>query len=107
MKRLIRRAAAALLAGVLLLSGCANGSIPAGTAAAKAEGFVPQLDTEAAVQLEVLGYFGNFEALDQVMNDFNQYYPKLTFNYQQVGGSTEEEYMDANPGVDIIMTSSE
>ena len=107
MKRLIRRAAAALLAGVLLLSGCANGSTPAETAAAKAEGFVPQLDTEAAVQLEVLGYFGNFEALDQVMNDFNQYYPKLTFNYQQVGGSTEEEYMDANPGVDIIMTSSE
>lgn len=106
MKRLIRRAAAAALAGLMLLSaGCAQ--TPGTQAAAKAEGFVPQLDTAASVQLEVLGYFGNFEALDQVMNDFNQYYPNLTFNYQQVGGSSEEEYLEANPGVDLIMTSDE
>ena len=105
MKR-IRRAAAAALAGLmLLLSGCSQNS--SSTAAAKTEGFVPKLDTEASVQLDILGYFGNFEALDQVMNDFNQYYPNVTYSYQQVGGASEEEYMDANPGVDIIMTSSE
>ena len=106
MKHGMRRAAAGLLAGLLLLtSGCsATGSTKA---TAEAAGFTPQLDTEAAVQLDVLGFFGNFEALDQVMNDFNQYYPNLTYSYQQVGGSAEEEYMDANPDVDLIMTSND
>lgn len=86
-------------AAVLITSGCA--------AAKTKEDFTPRLDKNAKIQLDMIGFFGNFEALDQVMNDFNQYYPNITYSYQQVGGSKEEAYLDANPGVDIFMTSRE
>lgn len=101
-KHIFRRTAAGILAA-LMLAGCAAGQ-EVGTGS---KGFSPALDTEAALQLEVLGFFGNFEALDQVTNDFNQYYPNITFAYQQVGGSSLEEYLDLNPEVDIFMVSSE
>lgn len=97
-KDLWRRGAAGVLASLLLLTtGC--GAKKENTA------FQPKLDTKASVELNVLGFFGNFEALDQVTNDFNGYYPNVTFNYQQVGGAKTEAYLDANDGVDIFMTS--
>lgn len=70
-------------------------------------GFNPKLDTQASVVLNTAGFFGNFEALDQVVNDFNQYYPNVEFTYEQVGSDTYCDYMDANPGVDILMSSPE
>lgn len=101
MRRGIRCAAAVGLSALLLLtSGCS------GSREEKKEGFQPSLDTKAKVQLDVVGFFGNFEALDQVTNDFNQIYPNVTFSYQQVGGDKEEAYLDANPGTDIFMTSN-
>lgn len=92
------RGTAGILASLLLLT--------TGCGAKKSEtAFQPKLDTKANVELSVLGFFGNFEALDQVTNDFNGYYPNVTFNYQQVGGANTEAYLDANDGVDIFMTS--
>lgn len=99
MNGLTRRSAAVTLSVLLLTSGCAAGK--------KEEGFEPRLDTDAKIQLDMIGFFGNFEALDQVMNDFNNIYPNVTYSYQQIGGSKEEAYLDANPDVDIFMTSSE
>ena len=40
-------------------------------------------------------------------NDFNRYYPDITFSYEQVGGRNLEAYLDANAGVDIMMVSAE
>ena len=101
MKRLIRSGIAAAAAAALAFSmaGCSS------SGSEKAASFDPSLDTSATVQLDAIGYFGNFEALDQVVADFNKYYPNVTFNYQQIGGNDEEAFLDANPGMDIIMTS--
>ncbi len=49
---------------------------------AQAEGFTPRLDKDISVNLDVSGFFGNFEALDQVVNDFNEYYPNITVSYE-------------------------
>ena len=96
-KNVLRRCAAGCLAAMLLMTtGCGAKEEPTG--------FQPKLDTKASVQLDVAGFFGNFEALDQVTNDFNQYYPNVIFNYQQVSGEKEEAYLEANPGIDIFMT---
>lgn len=74
----------------------------------KEEGaFQPGLDTQQKVVLNTTGFFGNFEALDMVTADFNQYYPNVEFVYEQVSVENYEEYLDANPGVDILMTSEE
>lgn len=100
MKHMAKRVAVGLLAALLLATtGCAAGG--------SKQGFQPSLDTKKEVQLSAIGYFGNFEALDQVMNDFSTYYPNVTFVYQQVGGNDETAYLEANDGVDLIMTSGE
>lgn len=99
-KRGVYRILAAILAAILL-SGCA------GRQGSGKGDFRPSLDTKASIQLDVLGFFGNFEALDQVTNDFNRYYPNITFSYEQVGGKNLEAYLDVNPGVDIMMVSTE
>lgn len=69
--------------------------------------FAPQLDTDEKLTLNILGYFGNFEALDAVTNDFNKYYPNISFNYQQVSGSNLVAFLDSNLQTDIFMTSPE
>ena len=69
--------------------------------------FSPKLDTDKKVTLRTTGFFGNFEALDQVTADFNQYYPNVEFSYEQVGGDDFETYLKANPDVDIMMTSQD
>ena len=69
--------------------------------------FVPQLDTEKAVELNVAVFFGNFEAFDQVINHFNEFYPNVTVTYDAVGASNEEGFLENNPYLDIFMTSTE
>ena len=91
------------LAAVVGLTGCGN----SGNSNKESEVFSPRLDTGAKVVLNTTGYFGNFEALDQVENDFNAYYPNVEFSYEQVSTENYESYMEANPGVDIVMTSQE
>lgn len=69
--------------------------------------FSPQLNTDEKLTLNILGYFGNFEALDAVTNDFNKYYSNISFNYQQVSGNNLVAFLDSNFQTDIFMTSSD
>lgn len=69
--------------------------------------FSPQLNTDEKLTLNILGYFSNFEALDAVTNDFNKYYPNISFNYQQVSGNNLVAFLDSNFQTDIFMTSSD
>lgn len=102
MKNIAKRVAAGLAAALLLTTtGCAAGG------SSKQQDFQPSLDTEKEVQFNVLGYFENFEALDQVMNDFSAYYPNATFVYQRVRDNDEVAYLEANADVDLFMTSGD
>lgn len=96
LKPIVALASAGALA--LALGGCS----------ANSDGeFKAQLDTSAKVELDAIGYFGNFEALDQVIADFNKIYPNVSFNYQQVGGDSEKSYLENNPDIDLLMTSEQ
>lgn len=96
----ITKIAALLCVAALGVTGC-------GQKKAKEQGFESSLDTEAKVTLSTAGFFGNFEALDQVIADFNQYYPNVEFAYEQVGIDNFDSYLEANPNVDVMMTSED
>ena len=49
-----------------------------------AEGFVPALDTQIEATINFVGSWGNFEALDQVAIDFQQYYPNVEVVYTKL-----------------------
>ena len=68
--------------------------------------FTPSLDTEAATTLEIAGFMANFEALDQVVNDFNEYYPNVTITYEQNDMNSLADYLANNSYVDVFMTSA-
>ena len=109
MKRTFTRILAGCTAAVLLaagLAGCGGAQTPGAAApsAAAPAVFEPRLDTSASVSLEVSGFFGNFEALDQVINDFNAYYPNVTVSYEQNNGNQLVDYLKNNPQTDIFMT---
>lgn len=100
MKRKLRKLTAALMCLTMIsAAGC-------GKKETKNE-FKPRLDTNAKIEINVAGFFGNFEALDQVTDDFNNYYPNVEFNYEQISVENFKSYIEANLGVDIIMTSEE
>lgn len=67
--------------------------------------FATALDTEKDVTLEIAGYMGNFEALDRVINDFNEYYPNVTVTYEQNNAGELAEYLKNNQYCDIFMTN--
>lgn len=75
--------------------------------AEEAEGFVPRLDTQAEITIDIAGFFGNYEALDAVTNSFNKIYPNVSFGYEQVGAEHLNEFMQNNPYVDIFMTNDD
>ena len=95
--------AAAALAGCTKAEPAAEPASGTGSTAAPAQ-FAPRLDVQQAVTLDVSGFLGNFEALDQVVNAFNESYPNVTVNYEQNSGSSLVEYLRNNPNADIIMT---
>lgn len=90
--------AVALTAGTF--SGCADSG-------KQEEEFSPKLDTQKKVSLEIAGSVGNFEALDAVVNNFNELYPNVSISYEQYNSSKLKEYMDSNRNVDIIMTGDD
>ncbi len=69
--------------------------------------FTPRLDTETAANIDIAGFFGNYEALDAVANSFNEIYPNVTFSYEQVGADHLNEYIKASEYVDIFMTTDD
>lgn len=96
---------AAAFMGVTQLAGCATTGIQ--NRSENGTEFSPKLDTERTVELQIAGFFGNFEALDQVVNNFNEYYPNVNISYEQNGDSMLADYMQNNDYVDIFMTSDE
>lgn len=99
---------ALLLIGLLVLTGCTSGQ-PANTGTQTTQQtakFTPKLDTKASVSLEVGAFFGNFEALDQVINHFNEFYPNVTITYEQNSNAKLVEYMNNNQNVDIVMVDT-
>lgn len=85
------------------LAGCTNNNNNSNNTVKKE--FAPTLDTERSVSLEIAGFMANFESLDQVINDFNEYYPNVSISYEQNKGTKLAEYLESNEYVDIIMTS--
>ena len=97
----------ALLVTSMALTACSSGKTATtenNTTPAETE-FEPQLDTEKAVNLSASVFFGNFEAFDQVINHFNEYYPNVNITYEMVSNNSYE-FLDSN-SVDIFMTSAE
>lgn len=88
----------------LLLTGCGaepEPETPQDTA------FVPALDTTKEVTLNVSSFFGNFEALTEVMNDFNEFYPNVTLVHQCIANTENADFLKNNSNIDIFMTSNE
>lgn len=68
--------------------------------------FVPALDTTGEVTIDVASFFGNFEALDQVINHFNTFYPNVTVSYESYNNTNSDSFLKANPSIDIFMSSN-
>lgn len=84
---------------------CAMTIAMVGCQSSKDEGFKATLDTEKKVSLDISGFLGNFEALDQVVNDFNEVYPNVTVHYEQMEKEQLYNYLENNPKNDIFMTN--
>ena len=50
---------------------------------------------------------GNFEALDYVINGFNEIYRNVTIFYDENGAYMLPDYLENNKNVDIFMTADE
>jgi len=70
--------------------------------------FSPSLDTEKSVALNVIGVYGNFEALEEVFKDFNDYYPnvRLSYEYVSIMDSILENRCASGEDIDIIFLNS-
>ncbi len=115
------RLTAALLAAVLGLTACGgNAAAPAASSVAETTAaetdaetpidssrFVPRYDTDTTATLEIASFMGNYEALDQVMNAFNEIYPNVQFNYDHNSIHMLNDYVKNNAGVDIFMVSDQ
>ena len=86
MKKLIAFALAALM--LLSLAACGNTS--SSSSVASDEVFVPALDTSTKVTINVVGGWGNFEALDQVALDFKDYYPDVDVVYNKLDNARDD-----------------
>lgn len=83
------------------ISGCGTDFKPV----AQETEFTPSLDTDKSVEIGISGYMANFEALDQVINDFNEFYPNVSICYEQNAQNGLVDYLDNTDYNDIFMTS--
>ena len=104
-KKIIRKGMAA--AGLCAIIASSLAGCGAKEETKKEDTFEPRLDTEQSVSLQIAGFMGNFEALDQVINAFNEIYPNVTISYEQNNTHLLRNYIDNNQGIDIIMTTDE
>lgn len=95
-----------LLAVLMVLTACGSQNDPGTTPEPSNTAFEPKLDTEKAVELNAAVFFGNFEAFDQVINHFNEFYPNVKISYEQQF-TYDPNFLQDNPSIDILMTSNE
>ena len=88
---------------VFFLAGCGSAT----KKEAKSGEFTPSLDTESSDTVEIAGFMGNFEALDSVINSFNEIYPNVVFTYDHNTSYMLSEYLTNNTGIDIFMTEDQ
>lgn len=69
--------------------------------------FTPRLDTNTTTTLDIAGFMGNFEALDYVINGFNEIYRNVTIFYDENSTYMLPDYLENNKNVDIFMTADE
>lgn len=93
-----------LAAVSIILTGCFSTAVS--SSVLNHQEFEPKLDTEKNVSLKVAGFLGNFEALDQIVNEFNEYYPNVVITYESNGSDQLAEYV-SNNDVDIFMTADQ
>ncbi len=99
---------ALLLALLMVLTACGQEKTPdVKTEEPVNTAFEPKLNTEKTVELKAGVFFGNFEAFDQVINHFNEFYPNVTITYDAIGDSSDPDFWKNNPNLDIFMTSAE
>lgn len=106
MKKSVKKVLAGVCTGAMFiacLGGC--GAKDADTDTVKEKKFTPSLDTEVNTSLEIAGFMANFEALDQVVNDFNEYYPNVTVTYEQNDTNSLADYLTNNSFIDVFMTN--
>ena len=70
-----------VLLSVLLLAGLSACGNSAGAEKEETTGFKPALDTSAEAEIAVAGSYSNFESLEAVFDDFNEYYPNVRLSY--------------------------
>lgn len=85
---------------ILFVGGCSTKT----TSSKQSDKFEAKLDTDKTVNLKISGFLGNFEALDQIVNEFNEYYPNVVISYEANGSDQLREYVQNND-VDIFMTA--
>jgi len=64
-----------------MITGCGEDSV---AVKSTGTGFEPKLNTDTEVSLDIIGTYGNFEALEQVILDFADYYPNVNISYEYV-----------------------
>lgn len=68
--------------------------------------FAPSLDTSMSATVNISGFMNNFEALDMVMDGFNDYYPNVKFVYTHNTVYRLPQYL-ADSAPDVFMTSAQ
>ena len=89
-KQIIAFLLAAIMAATCAACGAETGSTAQPSAGAEAAGFTPALDTDAELTINVVGGWGNFEALDEVAINFQEYYPGIEVVYTQIKNGAED-----------------
>ena len=69
-----------MMSALLLACLCAC-STSADSGKEEAAGFTPALDTSAEANIVVAGSYDNFESLEAIFDDFNEYYPNVKLSY--------------------------
>lgn len=94
------------IAGILLTALLFTGVACAPHTPDEENDFTPSLNTEIDTTLSISGFMGNFEALDLVMDGFNEYYPNVKFSYDHNTAYRLPQYIENNEP-DIFMTSAQ
>ena len=103
----MKRLSAWMLTGVLTVSSIAFGAGMAQAQETPGDTFVPALDTQAAVELYVIGGYDNFPSLETVAADFNEYYPSVEIIYEKVDDyeNSAPERILSNQNIDLYMAN--